>query len=241
MDSEIFNVYSSQDAEILALQAGEIDYVFNPLGLERGLQNKIKSAPDLEIVTNPANKVRYLGFNTRKEPFNIQGFRQAVATLIDKEFVTGTLLQGSAFPAYSMVPEGNGAWHNPDVARIGEGLNRTERLAQAVALLKRAGFIYDVEPQMSEDGNYVEVVGEGLRMPSGQLMPELEILAPSSGYDPMRSTFAIWIERWLNDAGIPTKAKLTGFGVIVDTLFSENVESDLDMWIMGWSVSPFPD
>ena len=241
VDSEIFNVYSSQDAAILALQAGEIDYVFNPLGLERGLQNKIKSAPDLEIVTNPANKVRYLGFNTRKEPFNIKGFREAVATLIDKEFVTGTLLQGSAFPAYSMVPEGNGAWHNPDVARIGEGLNRTERLEQAVALLKRAGFTYDVEPQMSEDGNYVEVAGEGLRMPSGQLMPELEILAPSSGYDPMRSTFAIWIERWLNDAGIPTKAKLTGFGVIVDTLFSENVESDLDMWIMGWSLSLFPD
>ena len=241
VDSEIFNLYSSQDAAILALMAGEIDYVFNPQGLEKAFQDQINAAPDLRIVSNQANKVRYLGFNTRKAPFDIPEFRKAVATLIDKEFLTGTILQGSAFPAYSMVPEGNSAWHNPNVVRIGEGLDRGERIAQAVAFLKQAGFTYDVEPQISEDGNYVEVVGEGLRMPNGELMPELEILAPSAGYDPMRSTFAIWTERWMNDAGIPTKAKLTGFGVIVDTLFSENVEDDLDMWIMGWSLSVFPD
>lgn len=241
VDFEIFNVYSSQDAAMLALEKGDIDYVFSPQGLERAFQDKIRGNPELDIVSNEANKVRYLGFNTRKAPFNIQEFREAVALLIDKEFVTGTILQGSAFPSYSMVPEGNGAWHNPNVARIGEGLNRAERLQQAVALLKQAGFTYEVEPQISEDGNFVEVTGEGLRMPNGELMPVLGILAPSAGYDPMRSTFAIWIERWMNDAGIPTKAKLTGFGVIVDTLFSEDVESELDMWIMGWNLSLFPD
>ena len=80
MESEIFTVYPSQDAGILALMAGEIDYLFNPQGLGRAAQTKIMSAPDLEIVTNRANKVRYLGFNTRKEPFNHQAFRRAVAT-----------------------------------------------------------------------------------------------------------------------------------------------------------------
>ena len=112
VESEIFTEYSDQNAGILALMAGEIDYLFNPQGLSRAAQTKIMSAEDLKIVTNRANKVRYLGFNTRKEPFNHQAFRQAVATLIDKEFVTEQILQGSAFPAYSMVPEGNGAWHN---------------------------------------------------------------------------------------------------------------------------------
>lgn len=241
VESEIFIVYNSLDAAILALINGEIDYLFNPQGLGKGAQNMIIQAPDLEIVTNPANKVRYLGFNTRKAPFNEPAFRQAVATLIDKEFVTDQILQGSAFPAYSMVPEGNEAWHNPAVAKFGEGLDRGQRLTQAVALLKQAGFTYDVEPQMDEDGEFVEVPGEGLRMPNGELVPELEILSPSAGYDPMRATFAVWIERWMNDAGIPTKTKLIGFGVLIDNLFSETVATDLDMWVMGWSLSLFPD
>ncbi|MCH9009699.1 MAG: ABC transporter substrate-binding protein [Chloroflexi bacterium] len=240
VDSEIFNIYGSQDAAILALANGDIDYVFNPLGLEKGFQDKINSTPDLTVVTNPANSIRYLGFNVRKAPFNSKEFRQAVAILIDKEFVTGTILQGAAFPIYSMVPEGNVAWHQPDVTKYGFGLSRAERMDKAVALLKSAGFTYEVEPVMSEDGNFVEVQAKGLRGPDGQLVPEMDILTPSAGYDPLRSTFAIWIERWLNDAGIPARAKLTSFGVIVDTLFSENVEEDLDMWIFGWSLSLFP-
>jgi ABC-type transport system substrate-binding protein len=72
-------------------------------------------------------------------------------------------------------------------------------------------------------------------------VPELELLAPSAGYDPMRSTFAIWIERWLNDIGIPARASLTGFNVIVDVLFSDTVGEDLDMWMLGWSFTLFPD
>ena len=42
-----------------------------------------------------------------------RAFRQAVATLIDKEFLVDTVLQGVAIPIYTMVPEGNGAWYNP--------------------------------------------------------------------------------------------------------------------------------
>ena len=57
----------------------------------------------------------------------------------------------------------------------------------------------------------------------------------------MRATFAIWIERWLNDVGIPARANLVGFNVIVDNLFSDTVQEDLDMWMLGWSLSLFPD
>ena len=78
-------------------------------------------------------------------------------------------------------------------------------------------------------------------MPDGSPVPDMTLIAPSAGYDPMRSTFAIWIERWLNDIGIPLRANLTGFNVIVDELFSDTVAEDLDMWMLGWSLSIFPD
>ena len=212
--------------------------MLNPLGLSSGLQEQLRGEPGLTTIENSSDGVRYLGFNFRKAPMDNMAFRQAVATLIDKEFLVDTVLQGVAIPIYTMVPEGNAAWHNPDVPYIGRGLTRAERIQSAVDLLKGAGFSWETEPRLSEDGQFVEQPGEGLVMPDGQQVPEMEVLAPSAGYDPLRSTFAIWIERWLNEIGIPLRANLTGFNVIVEKVFDQQ---DFDMWILGWGMSPFPD
>ena len=121
---------------------------------------------------------------------------------------------------------------------IGMGLTRAERIETAIGLLKEAGFTWETEPRLSEDGQFVEQQGEGLAMPDGSPVAAMEVLAPSAGYDPLRSTFAIWIERWLNEIGIPLRANLTGFNVIVDRVFNQQ---DFDMWILGWGLSAFPD
>ena len=237
-ESTIYSIYGSQDAAVLALKKGDIDFMLNPLGLSKGLQDQLAGEPGLTTIENTSDGMRYLGFNFRKAPMDDRAFRQAVATLIDKEFLVDTVLQGVAIPIYTTVPEGNAAWYNPDVPLIGQGLSRAERVTQAVALLKDAGFTWDTEPRMSEDGNFVEQLGEGLKMPSGEPVPSMEVLAPSAGYDPLRSTFAIWIERWLNEIGIPLRANLTGFNVIVEKVFDQQ---DFDMWILGWALEPFPD
>ncbi len=237
-DSSIYSIYGSQDTAVLALKKGDIDFMLNPLGLQRGLQEQLKDQPGLATIENPSNGFRYLGFNFRRPPMDSKAFRQAVATLIDKEFMTNTVLQGVAIPMYTTVPEGNGFWYNPNVPLLGKGLSRGDRIAQAVALLKGAGFTWQTEPKMSQDGKFVEVEGKGLKMPNGQPVPSLEILAPSAGYDPLRSTFAIWIERWLNEVGIPAKARLTGFNVIVETIKDPQ---RFDIWILGWSLTQFPD
>ena len=237
-ESTIYSIYGSQDAAVLALKKGDIDFMLNPLGLSSGLQEQLRGESGLTTIENTSDGVRYLGFNFRKEPMDNKAFRQAVATLIDKEFLVDTVLQGVAIPIYTMVPEGNGAWYNPDVPLIGEGMTRAERIQTAVDMLKEAGFTWETEPRLSEDGQFVEQQGEGLTMPDGSPVPDMEVLAPSAGYDPLRSTFAIWIERWLNEVGIPLRANLTGFNVIVDRVFNQQ---DFDMWILGWGLSAFPD
>ena len=237
-DSVIYSIYGSQDATVLALKKGDVDFMLNPLGLSKGLQEQLEDAEGLTTIENASDGVRYLGFNFRREPMSNKAFRQSVATLIDKEFLTQTVLQGVADPVYSMVPAGNVAWYNPDVPQTGKGLSRAERVATAVELLKEAGFTWEVEPRVSEDGRFVEQHGEGLRLPSGDPMPELMIMSPSPGYDPLRSTFAIWIERWLNEVGIPVRAELTGFNLIVEKVFDQQ---DFDMWILGWGLTLFPD
>jgi ABC-type transport system substrate-binding protein len=237
-DSVIYSIYSNQESAVLALKTGEIDYILNPIGLQTGLQDQVRDEPGIGLVENPSNGIRYLAFNFHKSPTDNKAFRHAVATLIDKEFLTSTVLQGVAIPAYTTVPEGNEFWYNPDVPLIGKGLTRAERVAQAVRLLKDAGFTWEVEPKVSADGNFMEVRGEGLRMPNGEPMRQLNMLAPSAGYDPLRSTFAIWIERWLNDVGIPVRANLTGFNIIVETI---NDPEAFDMFILGWSLTLYPD
>ena len=246
----LFSIYANQDAAVLALQRGEIDFILNPLGLQKGFQDRLSQAANVKLASNDPYGFRYLGFNFRRPPMNSPAFRQAIATLIDREFVTKNVLQGVAVPFYSLVPPGNASWFNANVSMYGrEGLKvdgrpltRAERIQEAVRILKDAGFSWESEPHVENPGTRDETVtgGKGLTLPNGKLVPQLELLAPSAGYDPLRSTFALFIEDWLNQVGIPVKANLTGFNVIVTRVFEQQ---DFDMWILGWSLGDpsFPD
>lgn len=236
-DSTVYRIYQNQNAAILALIRGEVDFVLNPLGLQRGFQDQLRRAPNVAMVENSPNGFRYIAFNLRRTPFNIKEFRQAVATLIDREFVARTVLQGVANPLAAVVPPGNGYWHNPNVKVWGAGMTRSQRIAAAVELLKKAGFTWDKEPVVDVQRDTFEP-GEGIRLPDGTPMKPFDMLAPSPGYDPMRATFALWIERWVRDLGIPMRARLTGFNVIASKAFDEQ---DFDMYMLGWGLTIFPD
>jgi peptide/nickel transport system substrate-binding protein len=239
----VYTIYSSQDVAILALRAGEIDMLLNPLGLQRGLLDQVEGDPNLEVLQNSVNGFRYMAFNHRRRPMNDCSFRQAVAILIDKEFVAGTILQDVAFPLYSFVPSANGAWYFDDVPKLGlradgTSMSREERINMAVAILEQAGYSWENSqtPAWNTDNGEVDV-GSRLIMPDGTPVPTIELWAPNAGYDPLRSTFAIWIERWLNEAGIPVVAHLAGFNTLIPRIFTEQ---DFDMYILGWSLDTFP-
>jgi ABC-type transport system substrate-binding protein len=139
-----YSVYSDQNAAVLALRDGEIDMMLHSLGLQRGLLDQVTGDENLTVLENPTNGFRYLSFNCRREPMSDIAFRQAVAYLIDKEFVTQTILQGVAYPLYSFIPEANGAWYFDDVPKLGlkedgTSMTREERINKAVELLEDAG------------------------------------------------------------------------------------------------------
>ena len=242
--SAIYSVYGTQDAAVLALKNGEVDFMLNPLGMARGLRAQVEGEPGLAVAENGAFGFRYIGFNHRKAPLNDRAFRQALATMIDKQFVTSRILQGVAFPLDTLVPEGNAAWYTDDVPKFGlkeDGtpMSSEERINAAVAILEAAGYTWEGGAKPVWDPDNREVTrGGGLIMPDGTPVPEMELLAPSAGYDPLRSTFAIWIEQYANDLGVPLKANLTGFNIIVSKVFDEQ---DFDIWMLGWSVTVFPD
>jgi ABC-type transport system substrate-binding protein len=241
----IFSLYGGQDAAVLALAAGEVDYLLNPLGMQRGLLAQVQGNEELTAVVNPTNGFRYMAFNLRKEPMSIPQFRQAVHLMIDKEFMANNVLQGAAFPLYVTVPEGNTKWYNEEVAESVAsnyvGLTMQERLEGAVALLTEGGFTWTTPPAMAvdADGAILQAVvpGEGLLL-NGNPIPELEVIAPGPGYDPLRATYSVWIETWLNQLGFEAEANPTDFNALVDRVYGVQEDGTLgfDMYLLGWSL-----
>jgi len=215
-DKVLFSIYSS-DAAVLALDAGEVDYILTPNGISRGQAEQLGTNPNIETAQNPANGFRYMAFNFRLEVLQDKVLRQAIACMIDKQFLTQNLLQGAAIPVNTIVPEANSYWYNPDVPLFCDGMTTQERMEEAVRMLTEAGYTWDEEPYWREDRGGSAEWGVGLKTPDGSYMPELRLMAPSAGYDPLRATAGVYIEQWMNQLGIPVEAELTNFNRILET------------------------
>ena len=241
--SEILWVeHGTKDAAYEKLAEGDLDYVYDPTGLTSGLRNELATNPDLKFSVNQTEGFRYMAFNMRKAPMSDLAFRQAVATVIDKELLADTVLAGAVFPGYTVIHPDLTVFYNTDVPRAGwaDGapMSEADRFLTAVQILKDAGYTWEAEPIIDpENADPVRTSGVGLTMPNGTRVPELQIMAPGPGYDPFRATFSIWVEQWLNDLGIPAEADPTDFNAIVDAVFppqTEETATNWDMYMLGW-------
>lgn len=234
-DKTIFSIYSS-DAAVLALDAGEVDFVITPNGLSKGQVAQLQPNPNVSIAINVANGFRYLSFNFNRPALAERTLRQAIACVVDKQFLTQNVLQGAAIPVNTIVPESNAYWYNPNVPLFCEGMDTQQRMEEAVRMLKAAGYTWDTEPSWNPDkGGSVEY-GIGLKGPDGQYIPEFTLLAPTAGYDPLRATTGVYLEQWMQELGMPVKAQLINFNRILELRAS----GDWDMYILGWGLGVEP-
>ena len=234
----VYSIYN-QDAAVLALLNGEVDYIYNPNGYGPGLRSQLDNDPDVTVVENARMGWRFMAFNFKSEPLNDIAVRQAISCMIDKDFLSYNVLQGAAIPVNTPVPVGQAFWYNPDVPILCDGLTEQERMEWSVNRLTEAGYTWDVVPSWDENRGGSVAWGEGLKMPNGEYVPELTLLAPSAGYDPLRATAGVMIEQWSQSIGIPVNAQLTNFNnIVAETLGGGG---NWDMTISGWGLTQFPD
>lgn len=236
VDGILYKIYRTTDAAILALDKGDIDYIWWPI--QPGYVKLLKENENVSMISTPENGIRYLAFNLRKDPFRIKEFRQAMAYLIDKHFIRDRILQGLGEYLCTVVPPGNKAWYNPNVKCYGDegqGMSRAERVRKAVELLKKAGFSWEVEPRI--EGDRI-IPGKGLIMPNGEKVPEFDILTPPADYDPLRFETSRRIQEWWREVGVPVTAQPTSFATITQRVFKE---WNFDVYVLGWRLSLLPD
>ena len=230
----LFKIYGTADVAVLALKKGDIDMFWS--GIQPGYIDDLKQDKDIKIFYCKKSALYFLGFNLRTLPFSDVNLRQAVAVVVDKEFIISRILQEYGTRMDSIVPSGNRSWFCSDVSRYGEGMDRNQRIKEAYHILQTAGYTWEVPP-VDERGRIVP--GKGIRMPDGQPMKKITILTPPADYDPHRAMSGMMIQEWLKVLGIRVASRPMAFGALLEQVKGRH---EFDAFILGYGrLSMDPD
>lgn len=136
LDQVVYFPAEDRSAALRRFQAGEF-HTYNDVPTEQlkfirqSLGDRFKVAPYLGTY--------YFAFNTAKPPLNDARVRQALAMVVDREFLAEQIWGGTMVPAYSFVPPGIGNYGEPALVDW-KDLAQFDREEKALALLKEAGY-----------------------------------------------------------------------------------------------------
>lgn len=226
VDGVLFKIYGTSDVAVLALKKGAIDMHW--WEIQPGYVRDLQAQPHIRVFFNEKSALYYMGFNVRQPPFNDKALRQAIAIMIDKEFILSRILQNHGVSMTSIIPSGNHFWCNPNVRKYGVGLSQDQRIQAAYKLLKQTGYSWEVAP-VNLDGSVVQA--QGMRLPNGKPMPSFVILTPPADYDPKRAFAGVMIQEWLRQMGMPASARPMSFNSLIDQVKGKRA---FDAFILGY-------
>ncbi len=138
--------YAKAYGVVQGLMTGEIDsagWSLLPLEIE-----SLASASHLTMGQIDDQGYYMLHYNLRKKPFNDVTIRRALSYAIPKKKIVEYIFEGQAVPAYSTVAGVNKYWHNPNIEKVGDDMEK------ARAILKNAGFRWDSKGKIHYPENY---------------------------------------------------------------------------------------
>jgi ABC-type transport system substrate-binding protein len=222
----VYTVFGTSDVAILALKKGSIDMFWWPI--QPGYMADLEQHEQIRLFTNEKSALYFMGFNLRQPPFDDPALRQAVAYLIDKDFIVSRILQGQGTKMFSVIPAENRFWYATDLPRYGDGMSRESRIKTAYRLLADAGYSWQVPPV---DASGALQTASAIRGPDGQPLPRFTILTPPADYDPHRATSGLMIQEWLRELGMPAYARPMAFSSLLQQVKGNH---DFDAFILGY-------
>ena len=157
------------------------------------------------------------GFNMRNPPLDDVNFRHALAHLVPKEKIIGTLFKYICIPISTPVPPAQGLWYNPYVDP--QPYSRTE----AEAILAAAG--------------YHKVSGEW-KMPDYSDMPPLRVYVPLEIVAPTTYTIGVMFVEECHAIGLANvNLEPMDFSTYMSLVLDE---WDFDIFWMCWQLGRYP-
>ena len=101
LDRIIFKVMPDSQGRLLQIRNGSADMAAIQSGKE---YEELSRRSDIAILSNPSNSTYYLGFNTRKKPFDRREVRAAFQHIINKNSMVKQIFQNLAVPAFTPLP-----------------------------------------------------------------------------------------------------------------------------------------
>ena len=233
-DTVEYKIFPSEGELVEALESGAIDTLISPKGLTPSQSASLSARPEVATVASPGFGIRYLSFNLERAPMDDLEFRRAVALLLDRDALGNEV---DAEPASTLLPKDLAAWFDEGIATEIEDLHEkepAEALEEALTGLRSAGYSWDVEPEMTEDGLRA---GSGLEI-DGRGPATLTVLTAGDSYEPSRNAYAQRVAETIALLGFEVIPVVTDFDTVVDLTFTPNDEGDLqyDMALLGWSL-----
>ena len=150
LDRIVLQVVPDQDAELLRLQAGDIDMTQSELRPDDYVaakraesQGKLKLVelgvgPDadafwFDLKPEAWKKDPRFAFVSRRE------FRQAISHAVDREAFAENVFLGAAVPIWGPITPGNKIWFSPNVLRYPHDVNKAKELLKGIGLEDRNG------------------------------------------------------------------------------------------------------
>jgi len=212
IDKIHFKIYANIDTAILALQAGDVDYI--AWAITAGRVPALQADPNIGLRYLSDNGYFYVAFNMKKPLMGDLSFRQAVSHLIDKNQIVNVYMSGFGQAGSAVVPPFYPDWFNPTVTTY------------PFDLTTAAGIL--------DDAGYADINDDGWReMPDESLMEKITLMTPPADYDPIRIRAGQMIATNMREVGINCEAKAIDF----DTLVAKMTAFDYQMLELGWKFS----
>ena len=226
-DRATYRLFTNENNAVNALRNGNVDSVLNENGISIKNEQDLQKDVSFKIAFNANYGVRFLVINPTRPALTDSAFHQALDCVLDRASIVRALI---AVPLESFIQEGAKPWYDSQLLVGCAGQAGSQRLEQAAAILKSAGYTWQKEPTDSE-------AGLGLMLPGGKIFPTVTLLAPSKIEDSQRATAAEYVERYANLLGIALTVKYVNSDEINYAVFSSG---QYDMALLGWRVSKYP-
>ena len=226
-DNVRYIAYPSEAAAVSALLDDEVDVILTPAGLSPGSVARLESAPEITLSRNVTRSARFLAFNYANPYLADPALHQALACMLAPQTMTGEL-SGDAAPLTGFVLDD--FWQNKHASLPCEGVADHMRLAEAVGLLKAAGYTWSEEPGR-------DIAGKGLKAPDGTLLQRLSLLSPTYAVDTQQTEAALYIARQAHLLGVELDVRLSAADELLYVVYGSG---DYDMALLGWRLSAYP-